>query len=70
LIILIVLAFGLIAVLQIPFLVRNKQKKELIFYTIFLFIGFSMAMLYALGVKLPNPVTGIKDMLDMINVHY
>ena len=69
-IILIIIAFGLIAVLQIPYMVRNRQKKELAFYILFLSFGFVLTILYALGVEIPNPVTGIKGLLDTLNIHY
>lgn len=69
-IILVLTAFGLIAWLQISWLAGQREKKDIVLYCIFLFIGFSLMMLYTLGVKIPNPVRGIRGLLDILKIHY
>lgn len=69
-IILIVLAFVVIASLQMPKLIKQKSWKELIAFSIFLVIAFVLNILLAAGVDIPNPMMGIKNFLDAINLHY
>ena len=66
----IVLAFALIAFLQVPKMVKNKYWRELVFYGLFFMAGFTLTLLMYLGVKIPSPAQGMKDFLRMINFHY
>ena len=69
-ILLIILVFAGIVITQAPRLKRTRPKKELVFYCIFLAIGFIVNILLTVGVKLPNPVQGVIDFLDMVHLHY
>lgn len=69
-IILVVLAFALIASLQMPKLIKQKSWKELAAFCIFLGIAFVLNILLVTGVKIPNPMMGIKNILDAIKLHY
>jgi hypothetical protein len=69
-IILIVLAFAVIASLQMPKLIKQKSWKELVAFSIFFVIAFVLNILLAAGVDIPNPMMGIKNFLDAINLHY
>lgn len=44
-VILVLLFFALLTVWDIPELARDKQKKELIVYSVLMFIGFVLSML-------------------------
>ncbi len=48
--------FTLISLSQIPPLIKNKQRKELIVVISLLCIGFLLNFLLIIGIKLPNPL--------------
>lgn len=52
----ILLATAVIVMFDVPSMVKNKQKKEIVIYSILLFIGVSFLILLAVGVKIPSPV--------------
>ncbi|SFQ04107.1 hypothetical protein SAMN05421670_0722 [Psychrobacillus psychrotolerans] len=45
-----------IAMFDVPSMWKNKQKKELVVYSVLLFIGSTCLILLAVGVKIPSPV--------------
>lgn len=67
---LIILAFALIAVIEVPKLLRENRKKELTWFCIFSFIGFMLFMVLNAGVKIPGPIKLIINFLDTIGLHY
>ena len=67
---LIIIAFALIAVFQVPRLLRAKRKKELVWFCIFSLVGFALFMVLNAGVKPPGPIKLIMNVLDMIGLHY
>lgn len=42
--------------LEVPYLLKNKLKKEMLFFSIFLFIGVGLSIAMALNVNIPNPI--------------
>lgn len=48
---------------EVPPLVEQKQKKEVIIYSILLFLGIALSILVALGVTVPNPLDFISYVL-------
>lgn len=65
-----VILFGLLSLMEIPPLVKNKQRKELFVVISLLSIGFLLNFLLIIGIKLPNPiqrlVTIIKSIVNLI----
>jgi len=47
---------AIVIMIDVPSMWKNKQKKELIVYSVFLFIGVTFLILLAIGVKIPSPV--------------
>ena len=56
----VLIGFALIAFFQIPGLVKKKEWRELVIFSIFLFVGFSLNLLMSFGIKLPSPAEGYK----------
>lgn len=56
-----IITIGII-LLEVPYLVEKKLKKELWTFSILLIFGVIMSILMALGVNLPNP----QDMITII----
>lgn len=52
-VILIILAFAIIVLLEIPGLIQKKYWPELIVFVILLFLGFGLSLLLVSGVNLP-----------------
>ncbi|MEA4902969.1 hypothetical protein [Desulfitobacterium sp.] len=60
------LVFALIALLEIPKLIRKKEWPELITFSILLTIGFILSFLQVIGVELPNPNKGIEKLIKLL----
>ncbi|MFY0758016.1 hypothetical protein AB1K32_03920 [Metabacillus dongyingensis] len=50
---------GVIIAIDVPSLLRKKEKKELWVFFILLLIGTSLSIALALHIKIPNPVDWI-----------
>ncbi len=68
-VILVLLVFALIAVKNIPNLIRNKYWRELTVFSAFFIFAFIISVLYSMGLTVPNPIKAaqyiIKDVLHM-----
>lgn len=63
---LIILIYIIIAILEIYPLVEQKKKKEIIAYSITLFIAFGMSLLLSLDVDIPSPVHALEKLVEVI----
>lgn len=45
-----------VVLIDVPTMWKNKQKKELIVYSVLLSIGVTLLILLAVGIKIPSPV--------------
>lgn len=63
---LLILAFTGIALVEIPGLFRKKQWGELAAFFVLLAIGFTLSLLQAIGVKVPNPDKGIEFLIKLL----
>lgn len=57
------LLFGLIFWLEVPEMVRKKQKRLLFTFLILMAMGMALSMALALGVEIPSPTTFITKLL-------
>lgn len=62
----ILLLATVIVVLEVPPLLKNKLKKELIVFTILLVIGVVSSILYSFNVKFMSPVDLLSYILEPI----
>jgi len=69
-VILVILAFAVIVALQVPPLVKKKYIKELVAFSVFLFLGFVLMLLLVLGVQLPSPTEAVMKLFDALNWHF
>ncbi|MBE3519383.1 MAG: hypothetical protein IMW97_03660 [Firmicutes bacterium] len=65
-ILLLILAFAAIAAYEIPEIVRKREWKELVVFSVLLLIGFTVSFFQTIGVKVPNPVKGIELIVKKI----
>lgn len=65
-IIVLILAFSVLALIEIPKLLRKKQWPELITSSVLLSIGFLLSLLQIIGVDVPNPNKGIESLIKML----
>lgn len=67
----ILLAILVICIVEVPRLIRKKQRRELWAFSIFLLIGTILNIALALHVRLPNPLDWImafyKPVSDLID---
>ncbi len=69
-ILLLIISFLGIAFLDMPKLIKNKDKKEIIVFSIFFIFAFVMSLLHILGVKIPSPMQGIQNIIKKLGINY
>jgi hypothetical protein len=69
-IILVVIAFALIAGFQTPGLIKKKEWKDLVVFGILWLTGFVLSFLLSLNVQLPSPAKMIMSLWDSIGLHF
>lgn len=65
-VVLLVLAFILITIIEVPGLIKKKAWRELAAFLFFLTLGFSLALPQVLGLKVPNPDNAIEALFKPI----
>ncbi|MCX7714329.1 MAG: hypothetical protein N2171_01155 [Clostridia bacterium] len=65
-IVLVIIAFALIAWLDVPKLINRKEWKDLIVFSIFYIFAFIIASLQAFKVEIPSPILGIQFFIEKI----
>lgn len=60
-----ILAFTGIALVDIPGLIRKKQRSELAVVVLLLIVGFTLSLLQAIDIKIPNPNKGIEFLIKL-----
>ena len=63
----ILLIAAVIVRIEVPTLLKNKQKKELIIFSSFLAIGIAMSMTIGFGKTIPNPAEFLSFVLKPFN---
>lgn len=70
-IVLTVLAFAAIATYEMPPLIRKKEWKEFSVFMVLFVIAFTVAVLLALGIKVPSPIDGVIYLVrDVLHISY
>lgn len=68
---LLVIAFIGVILFEVPGLIQNKHWRELAVFSILLLLGFILALLQTLGVKVPNLSMGIDFLIrDVLHLNY
>jgi hypothetical protein len=65
-IVLLILGFAIIALIQVPSLVRKQWWRELIAFFVLWFSGLVLSVLLSLGVKVPGVTSVIWNLLSKI----
>jgi hypothetical protein len=66
LIILIVVVFVMIIRIEIPKMIKEEYWRELVYYSLFLFIGFVLSILNFYNVDIISPIKIIESIIDKI----
>jgi hypothetical protein len=66
----IILVATVIIMIEVPSLLKKKQKKELIVFSILLFIGVGLSIVRAFGVNIPTPIDFLAFILKPISDLY
>ena len=56
--------FTLIALIEVPALLRKKQKRELIAFVALLLLGLVLTIMLSLNITVPSPVKGIEYLVQ------
>ncbi len=65
--IVVIVAALIIIAIDVPYLKRNKLKKERWIFTILLLIGVGLSMAHSFHLSLPNPMRGINMILHPVS---
>lgn len=66
LVLLVISSFIIIGLIEVPSLIKKKQQRELIAFSVLLVPGMVIAIMLSLNMKVPNPVTGIEFIVQHI----
>jgi len=67
----VIAVFIVIGLLDVPNLIKSRQWKELVVFSLLFITGFSLSFLMAIGVKLPSPILAAQDLIEnVLNLHY
>lgn len=70
-IIFLIIAFALIAFMDLPKLIKEKRKKDIIVFSSFFIFAFTIAFLQTIGVDIPSPIKGIQYIIkDVLHLSY
>ena len=64
--VLVILVYALIGFIEIVPLVKKKQRKELVLYSVTFGLAFIISLLLSLGVKIPSPAKPIERLVLFI----
>lgn len=67
-VILLVLAFLIMVLLEVPGLVKKKAWRELTAFSFFLILAFALALPQVLGLEVPNPSDAIEALYMPVSV--
>jgi len=63
-IVLLLIAFAVIAWLEVPGLVKKKMWRELVVFSIYLSVGMALSIPQVLGISPPNPGIAIESIYE------
>lgn len=69
-VILITAAFVLLAVYQVPKLIKRKHWSDLTVFGVLALTAYALCVALALGIEITSPAEAIKDALNALNLHY
>jgi len=65
------MAYALIFLVNVPGLVKRKERKELVVFFILYIIGFVLGLMYALDIPIPSPMKGLQYLIsDKLGLKY
>mgnify|MGYP000268292324 CR=1 FL=1 len=65
--VLVLLVFGIIALFEVPPLVKKKMWRELAAFSAYLALGLALSLPQALGLKVPNPTKAIEALFKPVS---
>lgn len=65
------LVYAFIFLVNVPGLVKRKERKELVVFFILYIIGFVLGLMYALDIPVPSPMKGLDYLIsDKMGIKY
>ncbi|AIQ15117.1 hypothetical protein [Paenibacillus durus] len=60
----IILLFILLAGVDFPLLIKKRQKKDVVVYSVLILTGLTLSILVSFDVHLPNPSKAVESVLE------
>jgi len=69
--ILLILIYGFIIIVNVPGLIKRKEWKELIAFSVLYVIAFALGLMYVLDIPIPSPMKGLQHFfVDILGLEY
>jgi hypothetical protein len=69
--ILLILIYGFIIIVNVPGLIKRKEWKELIAFSVLYVIAFALGLMYVLDIPIPSPMKGLQHLIvDIFGLEY
>lgn len=69
-IILLIMAYGIAAMLYGGKLVRMKYWRDLVLFGVLMLSSFLLFLIYLVGFRIPNPINALQHLYDILGLHY
>lgn len=70
-ILLLIIAFIIVALFDVPRLMKKKYRRELMVYCVFLTVAFVLSLLQILDIRIPSPMRGITYLfINILHLNY
>ncbi len=65
------LIYAFIIIINVPELIKKKEWRELIAFSILYIIGFALGLMYVLGIPIPSPMKGLQHLIvEVLGIKY
>lgn len=69
-VIIVIVTFFFIGLLDLPSIIKNERRSELIVYTVLFTFTLVLFCLYALGIKLPSTTLWFEHIIKAFHLNY
>lgn len=66
-----ILIYAFIILITVPGLIKRKEWRELIAFSVLYVIAFALGLMYVLDIPIPSPMKGLQHLIvDILGIEY